>query len=944
MILACMPLELPELKKISELVWRIDKSGAMRVPGIIYASQALLTKIREDKTLIQLRNVACLPGILKHAIVLPDAHEGYGFPIGGVAAFDINEGIISPGGVGYDINCLTGESRIISEFGSYTKIKEFEQSCTDDVVSGDIIVKTITAMDVATINLKSKKTEAKKIEMFLKKRVDEVYEITTEAGLKIRATSEHPFLTKKGMLSVRELARGREVAINTFEGVEHESIKNNQLPIIAKLLGYLFGDGCLYFSNKKGCVKFFGRADDLAAIQSDLKRIGFNSSIYERKRRSRTGMKEFESVSAELHVKSVRFAQIMREFGAPVGNKRRVPDWIKAAPLWIKRLFLAAFFGAVLSTPAAHSKTGFYSPILSQNKLESLAPKMRLFLLDIAEMLKEFGVAITKISESYHKNSFGEKTKRLRLLVSAEEDNLLRLWRTIGFEYNKKKSQLANIACLYILLKKQKNAERKEIANQIKDYRKKGFKLHELKELFKGKVNDRFIERHYYENAGQRISLDFVSFDKFMKEKLEELDVFGVLFDRIENIKRLRGSFDVFDFTVADNHNFIANGFVVSNCGVRLLRTDWNAEQIRPKINELLKGLLSEIPAGVGKAGITALSKATLLEILAKGARWALENGYGTKEDLARTEENGSMDAADPRFVSSRALARGLPQLGTLGSGNHFLEIQRVDRIFDQEIARAFGIEHENQVTVMIHCGSRGLGHQIASDYIKYMEDSFGWKHLPDRELVNAPINSELGQQYYKAMCCGLNYAFCNRQMIAHWTRDVFEKVMGSSEGMRQIYDVCHNLAKFEVHEIDGERRKVCIHRKGGTRSFGPGREEIPEVYRGVGQPVLIPGSMGTASYLLVGTKKAEEVSFGSTAHGAGRVLSRAAALRTWRGEQVKSALERRGIAVLSTTWKGIAEEAPEAYKDIDEVARVSHELGIGKLVARLIPLGVMKG
>ncbi|MBW3011712.1 RtcB family protein, partial [Candidatus Woesearchaeota archaeon] len=349
-------------------------------------------------------------------------------------------------------------------------------------------------------------------------------------------------------------------------------------------------------------------------------------------------------------------------------------------------------------------------------------------------------------------------------------------------------------------------------------------------------------------------------------------------------------------------------------------------------------------PAGVGKGGITKLSKDVLKEVLVKGAEWALENGYGTKEDLLRTEENGRMDGADPSKVSERALSRGMPQLGTLGSGNHFLEIQKVDKIYKPEIAKAFGIEKEGQITIMIHCGSRGLGHQIASDYIRKMEDKYGFEHLPDRELVNAPINSELGKDYYAAMCCAINYAFANRQMILHWTRDSFKKVMGTDEGMVQVYDVCHNLAKFEKHKIDGDIKTVCVHRKGATRSFGPGREEIPEVYRQTGQPVIIPGSMGTASYLLVGTTKAEEVSWGSTAHGAGRLASRHEALRKYRGEQVREALHMKGIELVSSSWKGVAEEAPQVYKDIDEVAKVSTELEIGNAVARLVPLGVMKG
>ncbi len=380
------------------------------------------------------------------------------------------------------------------------------------------------------------------------------------------------------------------------------------------------------------------------------------------------------------------------------------------------------------------------------------------------------------------------------------------------------------------------------------------------------------------------------------------------------------------------------------NCGVRLLRTNWEAEDVENKRKELLDTLFKEVPAGVGKGGITKLSQEELMNVLKKGAEWAVENGYGAKDDLQRIEEYGRMKDSDPRNVSSKALERGKPQLGTLGAGNHFLEIQKVEKIFNTEIAKKFGIEKEGQVTVMIHCGSRGLGHQIATDYIKSMENKYGYSHLPDRELVNAPIKSELGQQYYSAMCCAVNYAFANRQMIMHWTRDAFKKVMGTSEGMDLVYDVCHNIAKFENHEVDGENRKICIHRKGATRSFGPGREEIPEIYRDVGQPVLIPGSMGTASYLLVGTKEAEKVSWGSTAHGAGRVMSRHAALKKHRGEQVKSMMEAKNIIVKSSSWKGVAEEAPDVYKDIDEVVKVSDKLGIGNIVAKFIPIAVMKG
>ncbi len=380
------------------------------------------------------------------------------------------------------------------------------------------------------------------------------------------------------------------------------------------------------------------------------------------------------------------------------------------------------------------------------------------------------------------------------------------------------------------------------------------------------------------------------------------------------------------------------------NCGVRLLRTDFTAEDIAAKRKELLAEIFQEVPAGVGKGGITKLSRGVLLEILKRGAEWAVENGYGAKEDLMMTEEYGRMKDADPAHVSARAMERGLPQLGTLGAGNHFVEIQKVSRIFDKDKARVFGIEAEGQVTVMIHCGSRGLGHQVASDYIEIMENAYGTKGLPDRELINAPVRSALGQEYYASMCSAVNYAFANRQLIAHWVRDVFARVMGTSEGMRQVYDVCHNVAKIERHAIGGREREVCIHRKGATRSFGPGRPEIPAAFRPHGQPVLIPGSMGTASYLLVGTAAAEDLSFGSTAHGAGRVMSRHEALRRFRGEQIQDDLRKRGIELQSTNWKGVAEEAAEAYKDVDEVVRVSHEVGLGCMVARLVPVGVMKG
>ncbi len=386
------------------------------------------------------------------------------------------------------------------------------------------------------------------------------------------------------------------------------------------------------------------------------------------------------------------------------------------------------------------------------------------------------------------------------------------------------------------------------------------------------------------------------------------------------------------------------------NCGVRLLRSNLKEKEIYDKLKELVITIFKNVPSGLGSKGkIRLKTREELDEVLKKGARWSVENGYGWKKDLKHLESEGELKIADPKYVSDAAIRRGLPQLGSLGAGNHFLEIQKVDKIFDEKTARVFGLE-ENQVTVMIHCGSRGLGHQICTDYLRKMEKTFVdiLKKLPDRELIYAPAGSELAQEYLKAMSCAANYAWANRQMIVHWVRESFEEVFKKDArelGLDIVYDIAHNIAKIETHNIDGKNVKVYMHRKGATRAFGPGHEEIPQDYRKVGQPVLLPGSMGTASFVLVGSKTAMEKTFGSTAHGAGRLMSRHAALRQFRGEKVKKELEKeKRMVIKSASWKGIAEEAPGAYKDVEEVARVSHKAGIGNLVARLIPVGVIKG
>lgn len=385
------------------------------------------------------------------------------------------------------------------------------------------------------------------------------------------------------------------------------------------------------------------------------------------------------------------------------------------------------------------------------------------------------------------------------------------------------------------------------------------------------------------------------------------------------------------------------------NCGVRILRTDLRYEDVKGKLTELAELLFRYIPSGLGSRGRISLSKGELDRVLAEGVEWAVERGYGWSEDPEFIEERGSMEGADPSKVSDTAKERGREQLGTLGSGNHFLEIQIVDKIYDPKAAAVMGITEVGQVTVMIHTGSRGLGHQVCSDYLRVMEVAVRRYNmpLPDRELVSVPAKSREAEDYFAAMKAAANFAWTNRQLITHWTREVFSRVLGKSAdelGMHIVYDVAHNIAKLEEHAIDGGRRLVYVHRKGATRAFPPGHPLVPSKYKGIGQPVLIPGSMGTASYILVGTNKAMEISFGSAPHGAGRVLSREEAKRRYRGSEIKSTLESRGIVVRAASMAVVAEEAPSAYKDVDRVADVADRAGMAKKVVRLVPISVVKG
>ncbi len=380
------------------------------------------------------------------------------------------------------------------------------------------------------------------------------------------------------------------------------------------------------------------------------------------------------------------------------------------------------------------------------------------------------------------------------------------------------------------------------------------------------------------------------------------------------------------------------------NCGVRMLRTGLKKEEVRVKIDKLLDAIYENVPCGVGSKGKLRLSKNQLQEVLVKGAKWMVENGFGESRDLGVLEENGQLPGADPSKISKRAFERGAPQLGTLGAGNHFLEVQFVEKVYNPAIAEVFGL-HEGEVTFMIHTGSRGFGHQVCDDYLRVCEHAIERYHihLPDKELSCAPLNSKEGKDYFAAMACAANFAWANRQCITHWIRESFMSLFSNTK-LEIIYDVAHNIAKIEKHIVEDKEEELCVHRKGATRAFPPGHPSIPEVYRDVGQPVLIPGDMGTSSYILIGTNIALKETFGSTCHGAGRRLSRHKAIKMARGRSIDKELLNKDIKVRAKSYRTLMEEMSDAYKDIDKVVSVVERAGISKKVARMKPFGVVKG
>ncbi len=991
-------IRLQDLRRISDYEWEIPQSFRkdMRGPVRIFATRRLIEQVIQDRSLEQAVNAATLPGLVGAVTVMPDMHQGYGFPIGGVAATRYPEGVISPGGIGYDINCLSGDSRILHAHGYTRRIDEMK-----DVWA----TSRLTCFELE----RPRREDTRPVHWFGRPPHAPVLRLVTETGRAITATADHPFWTPRGMTPLEALRPGDRIAIYPFEGIPYEApddeiivseeaflsfleslgkwksgnargqilkhLKQRDLlplrynspatPYLTKVLGFLFGDGTVYFNKEgKGVVAFYGKGVDLEEIRADITRLGFTPSrIWERTRQHaiQTHYQHytFQRVERWFTVNSTSLAALLAFLGAPLGKKATqkygIPSYLERAPRWQKRLFLAALFGAELTAPQTVTNHGhtFAMPTLSMNKRAEHQANGEAFLRKIADWLGEFGIATNPIGAREEQiNSHGKRSVRLRLSIKSNPENLIRLWTRVGYEYNHKCRALAAAAVQYLRHKQKHIRARQEVAQEAVALAAAGQPTSAIVTQLSGEdANARFIERSLYEGrrTSPRVSKRFPTFEAYRREATQGLGESGMVWERIAYIEETEYRGWVYDFTVEHRaHNFIANGFVVSNCGVRLLASQIEYQAARPHLEEAAHALNRYCPSGVGRGGLVKLSLSQLNDVLKNGARWALRNGYASEADLARTEEGGAVDGADPDAVSDRAKARGRPQLGSLGAGNHFIEIDLVEEIYDEEAARVMGLR-QGCLAVQIHCGSRGLGHQVCSDYVKTFQGAvrrYGI-HLPDRELVCAPLDSPEGQDYLAAMRAAANFAFANRQLLAHAARRAFEEVFaGRVENwhLHQVYDIAHNMGKIETHEYEGKQIKVCVHRKGATRAFGPGAPGLPPEYQAIGQPVIIPGSMGTASWVLAGTEASMSRSWGSTCHGAGRVMSRSKAKRTIRGEKLRRELEKDGIHILAGSMPGLAEEAPQAYKDVDEVVETVSQAQIARKVARLKPLAVIKG
>ena len=958
-------------ERLGRYKYRIPREGKMEVDAAFYASEKILADLEAEDyaSLRQLQNVATLPGIVEPALTMPDIHWGYGFPIGGVAAFDPEKGgVVSPGGVGFDINCLPPGTRVLHADG-YTRPIETLADERDPVLCSWRL---------------GHRPEPAPAALLMSREADRLLRLTTRAGFSLRATPDHPVYTPQGMYPLENLLPGDRVAVHPFEGVPYERpsgrmiidenafasvlarlgkgrttsdlleargllpLRNDHpsLPALLRVMGYLFGDGTNYLSRGKGYAIFYGDPEGLEETRRDLLRLGFRAGgVYRRLRTHTFRGRSFTTEECSLKISATSFVLLMHALGLPLGNKAKqdyvLPGWLHELPCWQQAGFLAGLFGAELSAPRAVPGHGYnlQPPVFSLSKREAYRATGREFAMGVARLAGNVGAAVQALREEIDWTApDGSRSVRFKLIFRASPETFRAVWGRIGYTYNPRRRWLALHALHYLGLKEAHLRERTELAERARTLYAEVGSPGQAHTTLGG--NRRFIERAIYENSGSvRPAADFPTFP----EKLEEAG--PMVFDEVVAVEELPYTGRVHDLNlVHPDHNFVAEGVVVSNCGVRLLTSSIDREGLERHKSRLADALYEAVPSGMGRGRKDfRLSRGDLAEVLVEGPAPLVERGYGYAEDLEHIESGGRLAGADPGVVSERAYERGLPQLGTLGSGNHFLEVQYVDEIYDEEAARAYGL-NMGSITVLIHSGSRGLGHQVCQDYVeRFLQAAPGYGiELVDKQLAAAPIESPEGEEYLKAMASAANFAFANRQLITHFTREAFASVgLGSEEErLDLLYDLAHNNAKFEEHE----GRSVLVHRKGATRAFGPGEEELPEGYRSVGQPVLVPGDMGRYSFVLAGTEGAMRETFGSSAHGAGRKMSRRRAKKAARGRNLVREMEDRGILVRAAGRATVDEEMSEAYKDAADVIEATHGAGIGRKVARLRPLIVVKG
>ncbi|MDY6770088.1 MAG: RtcB family protein, partial [Candidatus Nanohaloarchaea archaeon] len=841
------------LERVSEYEWELPQEDGMNVPARVFASDAILELIRDDRTLEQARNICHFPGIHEYACVLPDAHQGYGMPVGGVVALDTEDGGISPGAIGYDINCGV---RLMTTNLSYDDVRGREEQLANilfqkvpsglgagavagdggispgaigydiNCLSGDADVvlefgrrKPISTMDDDVSRerpvVAADRSVTSEMQLFMEKEEQEVYRVKTETGDTITATGDHPFQTQDGMVELDTLSAGDEVMIRPFKGLPDEEADGrivvdrddvadadpqlvnaltdrDLLPlrttdrafnILLKLVGFHTGDGAF---NNSGQTTFYADREDLEAIQRDIRQLGFTpSSIYERDREHEVDGNAFESTETSVSCSSKAFQRLLIELGAPRGPKVEsgftVPDYVDGLADWQTALYLSAYFGAEMSTPAAVYGKNFYTPQVSQNRVEQQEAEGEQFMRELKQLLTSLGIETTALEAFEADSNADNDMMRFRFGISSTPDNLVRFFTTVGYRYNLSKQKEAVKVVQYTKLKQRAIQRRESIAEEAAAMYEDGTPAKTVKQQFD--INDRFIERSIWSgrDTAARPPADFPDFEEFADGTPvdDNLSVPAT----ITSIERA-GREPVYDIGVAhDAHNFVANGFVVSNCGVRVMKTDLTVDDIQGKEQQLANILFQKVPSGLGEGAVAGeVSVETVEEICRRGVAWAVDNGYAVADDMEHCEDEGVRDGADPSQLSDKAKERARHQVGSLGSGNHFLEVQRVSDIYDAETAAEYGLS-EDQIVVTIHCGSRGLGHQTCSDFLRMIEQEHAEElaALPDKELAYAPAGSELEERYYAAMNAAINFAWVNRQLVMHQARQCFERIFDRS-------------------------------------------------------------------------------------------------------------------------------------------------------------------